>query len=629
LSDLRVNAADSGDPVIAVNTVQAPRNAESALIRQSHVIRRNADSWSNWVAVDAPVSAANGIFEASTNAVSEDFRHALVTSNRVLAPGGAFAGGGNLYIKDLQTGSYTFVAGAPGNLAYLSLAAVSATGLVFAAGAPDFSWVLFWGEAEFVPGAADRQLYRWSRADGLSLVSTLENGTIPALPLAVTPVAEAKIKASIASTDGGVVAYDLNKYLSGGVYIRKAGQLPVAISRSRRALDDPAVIQPGTLDWVTPSGRYVFFHTPAQLTDDTPAPSGSDALYRYDTTSGDLIYVDSELAGSGSLGLYGAGEDGQTAYFDDGSKTVVWRNGVLDDVSSDRIATAAMPNYTSPDGRYFAWLASDDQVHLYDTEAGDSVCVSCDADSGSVGKAHMTPRQRGLGNAPPRAITSDGTVYFDTPTRLLPSDHNGVNDVYAYKDGQLTLISPGVTNKPASFIDVTANGSDVYFQTNEGLVSQDTDDNPDVYDAKVGGGLAGQNPAPPPAQCVRDECVEMGAGPVASRTAPTAAADGSTKSTESNQVRVRTSLGRVSIGSKTMRITVQANQRGRIKVSGSRVVTSYRNIAKAGTYSVSVRLSKKAIAMRRAHKKFKVSVKVSLSGGWGSASAKYSRTLGK
>jgi hypothetical protein len=30
----------------------------------------------------------------------------------------------------------------------------------------------------------------------------------------------------------------------------------------------------------------------------------------------------------------------------------------------------------------------------------------------------------------------------------------------------------------------------------------------------------------------------------------------------------------------------------------------------------------------RAHKKLKVSLKVSLSGGWGSASAKYSRTLG-
>jgi len=41
-----------------------------------------------------------------------------------------------------------------------------------------------------------------------------------------------------------------------------------------------------------------------------------------------------------------------------------------------------------------------------------------------------------------------------------------------------------------------------------------------------------------------------------------------------------------------------------------------------------VPLSKKARGLVRAHKKFKVSLKVSLSGGWGSASAKYSRTLG-
>ena len=57
------------------------------------------------------------------------------------------------------------------------------------------------------------------------------------------------------------------------------------------------------------------------------------------------------------------------------------------------------------------------------------------------------------------------------------------------------------------------------------------------------------------------------------------------------------------------------------------MVTTYRNVSKEGTYSISVPLSKKARSLRHAKKKFKLAVKVSLAGGWGTASAKYTRTL--
>ena len=103
---------------------------------------------------------------------------------------------------------------------------------------------------------------------------------------------------------------------------------------------------------------------------------------------------------------------------------------------------------------------------------------------------------------------------------------------------------------------------------------------------------------------------------------------GSSGAVRTNQEKVVLALGKVSFGSKSIRVTFRASQRGRVRVTGARVSTTVRNVAKAGSYSVSVPLSKKARSLRRAHKKLKVSLKVSLSGGWGSASSKYSRTLG-
>ncbi|HMC50580.1 MAG TPA: hypothetical protein VKH20_08030, partial [Solirubrobacterales bacterium] len=42
--------------------------------------------------------------------------------------------------------------------------------------------------------------------------------------------------------------------------------------------------------------------------------------------------------------------------------------------------------------------------------------------------------------------------------------------------------------------DASASGDDVFFFTRQQLVGQDKDELQDVYDARVGGGLAAQNP---------------------------------------------------------------------------------------------------------------------------------------
>jgi hypothetical protein len=134
-----------------------------------------------------------------------------------------------------------------------------------------------------------------------------------------------------------------------------------------------------------------------------------------------------------------------------------------------------------------------------------------------------------------RNLSADGNrFFFETPEALVPADTNGAGgcplagtgpqnypaclDVYEWEapetgsckesapafsplnEGCLYLISTGKSPFPSLFGDASVNGSDVFFFTRQQLVGQDTDELQDVYDARVGGGLAGQN-LPPVIPC--------------------------------------------------------------------------------------------------------------------------------
>jgi hypothetical protein len=75
--------------------------------------------------------------------------------------------------------------------------------------------------------------------------------------------------------------------------------------------------------------------------------------------------------------------------------------------------------------------------------------------------------------------------------------------------GCLYLISTGESGDPSYFGDASADGSNVFFFTRQSLVNQDRDENDDLYDARVEGGIAAQN-QPPPVSCTGEGCL----GPV-------------------------------------------------------------------------------------------------------------------
>lgn len=525
VSDFHGQAAPNGS-AIAVTTSQAPRSAESSLMLQNHVSRRGADGWLDWTPADAPQDAVPGLNEASTAAISADFEHALVISNRVLATGG-IAGGGNLYVKDLLTGDYTFVAGAPGSGAWSAMTGIQANERIFLAGAPDFSWIVFWGFPAFLPEASAPAIYRWTRATGdLKIESLLPGEIVP--PFEAVGPDTYKRELTAVSSDGSVLAFGL---LS-GVYRRENGETkPVSASQ---VPGDPAgtEAQPGEFEGMTPDGRYVLFSSAAQLTEDAPESSSpADSaykLYRYDALTNELEFLTMTGYPGSGYKVHGFGDDGQTIYADDplGERTVVWHAGQLRTVTGERFPLFERGKETavSSNGRYLIWVNNDGVARLYDAIADEVSCISCSPGGGPNGDAHILSVGRGIGNRETQAVIDDGTVFFDTPNRLLSADHNGAKDVYAYRDGRLNLISPGNADFDAFFVDASEDGRDVYFQTGQGLVGQDTDGEGDVYDARVGGGFASQNPPPPPGSCSGAECAQAGGQPTASPPVSTAGA---------------------------------------------------------------------------------------------------------
>ncbi len=189
------------------------------------------------------------------------------------------------------------------------------------------------------------------------------------------------------------------------------------------------------------------------------------------------------------------------------------------------------PVQSTPDGEYLVFQSSADltsdqgtqreneQIFEYDARTEKLVRVSQgesgynrDGNSGTFSAA--IPVQDYELSLPIQrytrlAVSSDGSrVFFSTRDALTSQASNGVNNVYEYHDGQIGLISDGhdavQTNGDSAveLIGTDESGLDVFFTTADRLVAQDTDDQVDVYDARIAGGFEAAGLAP----CSGDSC---------------------------------------------------------------------------------------------------------------------------
>ncbi len=168
------------------------------------------------------------------------------------------------------------------------------------------------------------------------------------------------------------------------------------------------------------------------------------------------------------------------------------------------------------------------EIYLYDSALGEITCVSCNPSSAPAEyPAELYPQVIVALSGPraqppflPHNLSENGRrVVFETKEALSPLDRNGQIDVYEWEQagegsctssedarGCMYLISTGESPYPSYFADASANGEDIFLFTRQKLVGQDVDENQDLYDARVDGGIAAQNPPPVPTECSGESC---------------------------------------------------------------------------------------------------------------------------
>jgi WD40 repeat protein len=505
-----VQASPSGDGIVFVVAANMP-GGSAGDHPPVFLGSRGGEGWS-----DRGLQAPRGPHGYSyVRGWSEDLSEAVVESSEELTSG---VSGPAFYLRDSATGSFQLAMLSPGEAIYP--AGFSA----------DDSRMIFATRNQLVSNAAAGQLnlYEW-HGGVVSLVGVLPDGSTP--PGGSSAGADGSAEGefyteSAISRDGSRVFFT-----AGGteqIYVREGGTRTVSVGT-------------GAFLAATPDGSRVFFQA---------SGLGGD-LVEFDVESEQTTDL---TPGGGVEGLLGVSDDGSYVYYAaNGGGLYVWHDGTVGFIATTnneanwRRASKQVSggsdhskdfkvSRVSSDGRFLLFTGSDGQLERYDAVHGRLGCVSCAPD----GAPPAAPTTLGIITTPSsfenypaillRNFSSDGSrVFFDSVAELLPQDTNGVEDVYEWEQqgvgscqgssatfsaasgGCLYLVSSGRSPQPSFFADASANGDSVFFFTFQPLVGQDVDGLVDVYDARVGGGLAAQNPPAPPAPCEGEGCL-AGAG---------------------------------------------------------------------------------------------------------------------
>ncbi len=443
----------------------------------------------------------------------------------------------NLFVRDNTNGSYQLVS--------LNPVAGSPAEANFDASSADLGHVVFDESAQLTADApaGNDNLYDWS-GGSVRLVSGAAGATIAGPGGSPT----ANVLHAV-SADGTRIFFQAE----GNLYVRKDDTETVQVDAAHGAGPGGG----GQFRIASADGSQVFFTDDASagLTGDTIPGSGQN-LYRFDVESGQL--TDLTPAGEASVqGVSGAGEDGAYVYFvakgtlasgaTAGQPNLyVYHGGSLQFIASFGESfpetctweAFCLTAKVSADGTHIAFnsdrsltavdTAGLTQVYLYDATAGTLVCASCSRNgTRPSGVAYIeisnpmnqfSQRQNYLS----RNLSADGSrLFFDTTQALVSSDSNERQDVYEYEQdgtgscqtagGCVFLLSSGTGSDDAYFVNASVSGSDVFIYTSQQLLAQDIDSAPDIYDVRVNGGL----PAPAtPAECSGDACRgPLGAAP--------------------------------------------------------------------------------------------------------------------
>jgi hypothetical protein len=252
-------------------------------------------------------------------------------------------------------------------------------------------------------------------------------------------------------------------------------------------------------------------------------------LWRYDVDTEGEVNLTGGVAGP-VLGVLGASDDGSRVYFavSEAGKNSLYEwseaggtefivNGIAGSnwtTPSSRVSANGMQvAFTSTESLTGYPNAGHTEIYTYNAGSGELSCASCNpsGEPATTNTAIPGPNMAQL----PRNVTNDGQVFFSSIEALVPGDVNGVQDAYEYDSvsGETSLLSSGTSPAKSTFLDASVSGQDVLIGTQQQLVGVDQDELEDVYDARVGGGLASQNPPPEQAPCTGEACHSESSSP--------------------------------------------------------------------------------------------------------------------
>ncbi len=324
------------------------------------------------------------------------------------------------------------------------------------------------------------------------LYARVDNGTPEARTVAISEPAKADcsecesaagVRQSASavgfSTDGSKAFFATTQPLLGGDssenlyeydFDGAAGDRVLRVSGGDATVTDP-VAGIERVVGISPDGSHVYFTASGVLTR-TPNGLGQEAeegrsnLYLYERDAqypgGRTVFV---LPGADLTGETGISQNGDFLVFN---------------------STAQL----TPDD-----TSSVAQAFEYDSQTGGFVRVS-------IGREGFN-EDGNTGNVKKLMVADDGSVYFETANPLVAQAVSGQSNVYEYREGEVNLISDGQDTRGVSLRGISASGTDVFFNTFDRLVPQDTDYQEDTYDARVDGGFS-EPVAPPP--CEADAC---------------------------------------------------------------------------------------------------------------------------
>jgi hypothetical protein len=627
-----------GGGAVAYASSGAFADAVTSISGGYYIARRGSDSWTSH-AVDAPQDNTVPVVQTGRASLFfTDTLSATVQFSQLALADGAIAGGGNLYYRDNSSNERRTLVATQGSL--FAAEQVTLTDRPPVGATPDLGHVVLRSLEVLAPGGTYNRMNVYELADGgARLVNRLPDGSVlpegATLPSGLRPVSE----------DGKRIYFASPPQRDfGALYVRTGGADTRLISYSRRA-GDSTEATPANFMGASADGSVVYFVSAQTIGVDDPPGAANNALYRYDVTTDELTNLSVVTDPADSIAdvqsVSYVSRDGSAVFFTASSKLApgassgspnfyVWRNGEIRFINDVGAAELTV----SPDERYMAFRASGPdassacggpcpEIFRYDAVTNDLKCVSCrDAGEGNRGST-TGPQDKFVSNHTPQAVVDDGSVMFTSSEALVAGDVNGRRDVYEYGGGTLALVSPGTGGYDAVFVDASADGRDIFFVTAESLVAQDNDAAYDLYDARVGGGLAAQNVrGDSQSECEGDACQAPGP-PAPTLAPPGVAGGGDVRNDAAAAVRPRLGLSlKARRGRAGLSLTAVTNVRGRILVSGAATRQVRSPVRNAGRHVYGLVLSKAARRKLSRDGRYKVTVRVTFESATGRKIAK-------